>query len=136
MPMSRRAGGRAVISTPSIFTDPASGFSKPATTFSSVVLPEPLGPRMVKSSPRATCNDTPSSAATSPNRLAAPSIRSSADPSTPPDATPRLGLLQHPGVPQFLRLGTVVGVPRVADPELLVEILGRQVGLHLGIDIV
>ena len=73
MPMSRFAGGMAVMSTPSTVTDPASGVSKPATTLSSVVLPEPLGPRMVSSSPEATSSETPSSATTSPKRLTRPS---------------------------------------------------------------
>ena len=58
MPMSRFAGGNAVISTPPTVTRPASGVSKPATTLSSVVFPEPLGPRMVSSSPWATCSET------------------------------------------------------------------------------
>ena len=78
MPMSRRAGGSAVISAPSTRTVPASGVSKPATTLSSVVLPDPLGPRIVRSSPSATSSDTPSSAKTSPKRLVTPSTRSSA----------------------------------------------------------
>ncbi len=86
MPMSRLAGGRAVISSPPTFTDPPSGVSKPATTFSSVVLPEPLGPRIVRSSPCATCSETRSSATTSPKRLPTPSIRRSADPCCSPEA--------------------------------------------------
>src|SRR6185436_9776288 len=72
-------GGGAVMSVPSTSTEPASGVSKPATTLSSVVLPEPLGPRMVSSSPEAMSSDTPSSAATSPNFLTSPSTRRSAD---------------------------------------------------------
>ena len=79
MPISRRAGGSRVMSVPSTLTVPASGFSKPATTFSSVVLPEPLGPRIVSSSPEAMSSDTPSSATTSPKRLTRPSISRSAD---------------------------------------------------------
>ena len=69
MPMSRFAGGIVVMSAPSTLTEPPSGVSKPATTFSSVVLPEPLGPRMVSSSPEAMASETPSSATTSPKRL-------------------------------------------------------------------
>ena len=80
MPMSRLAGGRALMSVPPTFTVPPSGVSKPATTFRSVVLPEPLGPRMVSNSPCATLSETWSSATTSPKRLPTPSIRSSADP--------------------------------------------------------
>src|SRR5262247_1237543 len=134
MPMSRLAGGRAVISSPPTFTDPPSGASKPATTFSNVVLPEPLGPRMVRSSPCATCSETRSSATTSPKRLPTPSIRRSADPTLLTRGHSRF--LQHPGVPQFGGLGAVLGIPLVTDPELFVEILRRQVWLHLGVDVV
>ena len=80
MPMSRLAGGSEVMSAPPTVTRPPSGVSKPATTLSSVVFPEPLGPRMVSSSPCATCSETWSSATTSPKRLATPSMRRSADP--------------------------------------------------------
>src|ERR1044072_3275227 len=132
MPISRRAGGRAVISSPPTFTDPPSGVSKPATTFSNVVLPEPLGPRIVSSSPCATWSETRSSATTSPKRLPTPSIRRSADPLLFTWGCSRF--LQHPGVPQLGRLGAVLGIPLVADPELLVEIRRRQIGLHLGVD--
>src|SRR3954452_5423106 len=79
MPMSRRAGGMAVMSTPSTSTRPASAVSKPATTLSNVVLPEPLGPRMVSNSPEAMSRDTPSSATTSPKRLTRPSTLRSAE---------------------------------------------------------
>src|SRR6266850_1803290 len=129
MPMSRLAGGSSVMSSPSTRTRPPSGRSNPATTLSSVVLPEPLGPRMVKSSPGAMSSDTPSSATTSPKRRVSPSTLSAPD-----FAANASGLLQHPGVPQLLRLVAVLGVPRIVDPELLVEILRRQIGLHLGID--
>ena len=88
MPMSRRAGGSAVISTPSTRTVPASGVSKPATTLSRVVLPDPLGPRIVRSSPSLTASDTPSSANTSPKRLVTPSTLSSAVRAVSRSATP------------------------------------------------
>src|SRR5258708_13628818 len=136
MPMSRLAGGSWVMSSPSTRTRPPSGRSNPATTLSSVVLPEPLGPRMVKSSPGAMSSDTPSSATTSPKRRVSPSTLSSPALAAPILAANASRLLQHPGVPQFLRLVAVLGVPRIVDPELLVEILGRQIGLHLGVDIV
>src|SRR4029450_6137296 len=112
MPISRRAGGKAVISSPPTFTDPPSGVSKPATTFSNVVLPEPLGPRIVRSSPCATCSETPFSATTSPKRLPTPSIRSSPDPlllTTCCSLGGRSRFLQHPGVPQLGSLGAVLG---------------------------
>src|SRR6266446_3990287 len=139
MPISRLAGGTVVMSSPSTRTRPPSGLSKPATTFNSVVLPEPLGPRMVKSSPEAMSSDTPSSATTSPKRRVSPSTRSPPAFAAPILAAPILaanasGLLQHPGVPQLLRLVAVLGVPRIVDPELLVEVLRRQIGLHLGVD--
>src|SRR5262245_45369375 len=134
MPMSRLAGGSAVMSSPSTRTRPASGFSKPATTFRSVVLPEPLGPRMVRSSPGAMSSETPSSARTSPKRRVRPSTVSLPALSSPVWAANASSLLQHPGVPQFLRLVAVLGVPGIVDPELLVEILRRQIGLHLGVD--
>src|SRR4029453_14445376 len=54
MPILRRAGSRSVTSEPSTRMRPASAISKPAITFSSVVLPDPLGPRMVTNSPAET----------------------------------------------------------------------------------
>src|SRR5262249_38838838 len=47
---------------------------KPARSRSSVVLPQPEGPRSVKSSPGAISRDTSRSATTSPNRLPTPSM--------------------------------------------------------------
>src|SRR5580698_785482 len=131
MPMSRFAGGMAVMSTPSTFTVPAAAVSKPATTLSKVVLPEPLGPRIVSNSPEAMSSETPSSATTSPKRLTSPSTRRAAE----RDAN-SLCLLQLPGVPQLQRLVAVLGVPGVVDPELLVDVLRRQERLHLGVDVV
>src|SRR5215471_18394154 len=122
MPMSRLAGGTAVMSRPSTRTRPASGFSKPATTFKSVVLPEPLGPRIVSSSPGAMSRETPSSARTSPKRLLTPARLSSPDRSTTRQAFAS-GFLELPGVPQLQHLGAVLGPPGVVDPELLVDVL-------------
>src|SRR5215472_10391879 len=51
MPMLRRSGGSAVISTPSKRICPASGSTKPAIERSVVVLPQPLGPSSDTSSP-------------------------------------------------------------------------------------
>ena len=73
----RRQGGDLRARRPSPM--PPSGVSKPATTFSSVVLPEPLGPRMVRTRLAPPASETPSSATTSPKRLPTPSIRRSAD---------------------------------------------------------
>src|SRR5688572_1350498 len=47
--------------TPSIVTCPRDGRSVPARIFSSVVLPEPFGPRMPTKPPSGTCSDTPRS---------------------------------------------------------------------------
>ena len=55
MPIRRCSGSTheplPATSRPPIATRPASGRSKPATTRSSVVLPEPLGPSSATSSP-------------------------------------------------------------------------------------
>ena len=106
--MSRCAGGSAVMS---LAVDQhrcrASGVSKPAMTFSSVVLPEPLGPRMVSSSPARDLQRD----AVERHDLA----EALADPLDPQlgRCHSRSRLLQHPGVPQLLRLGAVLGLPLV-----------------------
>jgi hypothetical protein len=48
----RRQGGTADMSWPSISIRPEVGRSKPASMRSSVVLPQPEGPRRAKNSPR------------------------------------------------------------------------------------
>src|SRR4051794_40253546 len=58
-------------------TCPRSGISSPAITRSSVVLPDPDGPRSARSSPARTSSDTPRRAAVSPNSLAIPATRMS-----------------------------------------------------------
>ena len=62
----RAYGGSRVTSTPASSTVPASGRSNPAIRRSSVVLPEPDGPSMVKNSPSATSRSTPATAASCP----------------------------------------------------------------------
>ena len=47
----RWCGGSCVTSVPCNLMEPASGLSKPATIRSSVVLPDPEGPSIVKNSP-------------------------------------------------------------------------------------
>ncbi len=49
---------------------PSSGAEKPAIMRSSVVLPQPDGPRIEKKLPRATSNDSASTAVWSPKRFA------------------------------------------------------------------
>src|SRR5581483_3156418 len=72
MPIWRSSGGtkappRALKTARSSITiSPATGCSSPAMQRSVVVLPQPLGPSKVNSSPFATSKDTPRSARTSP----------------------------------------------------------------------
>ena len=68
MPMSRRFGGTSVTSLPSITTRPEVGRSKPATSRSAVVLPQPDGPSSETNSPVAISRSMPARATTSPNR--------------------------------------------------------------------
>jgi hypothetical protein len=49
---------------PSIRISPASTLSRPERQFSSVVLPQPLGPMIATISPRRTAKSTPRSAST------------------------------------------------------------------------
>jgi hypothetical protein len=67
MPMLRRYGLLRVRLRPSSSIVPLDGFSKPAIINSVVVLPEPLGPRKVTNSPRATSIDTSSTALVLPS---------------------------------------------------------------------
>src|SRR5919197_5527416 len=75
MPSARFSGGTLIRRSAeytvrcSISTLPASGFSKPATMRSVVVLPHPLGPSRVSTSPCRTPNETSSTAVTRPKRL-------------------------------------------------------------------
>ena len=75
MPMSRFSGGtlmRRLVATttrPAISTSPALGFSKPATMRNVVVLPQPLGPSSVTTSPCSTLNETLSTAVILPKIL-------------------------------------------------------------------
>ena len=71
MPILRFSGGSAQPGRPTTaspsFTLPASGISKPATSRSSVVLPQPDGPSSAKNSPSAMSRLTLSTARVSPN---------------------------------------------------------------------
>src|SRR6187200_1757451 len=53
-------------------TSPPLGSSKPPMIRNKVVLPQPLGPKREKNSPRLMSSETLSSAVTSPNRLVTP----------------------------------------------------------------
>ena len=68
-PLTSATRGRSVRTStrpsrdPSTSTAPAVGHSRAPATCSSVVLPEPFGPRTTQRSPRSTCQSTPSSTA-------------------------------------------------------------------------
>ena len=66
MPTSRLCGGNSETSRSPKRTSPLSGRMKPASTMSSVVLPEPEGPSSVMNSPLAISRLTLSSAAKVP----------------------------------------------------------------------
>ena len=59
---SRRRAGSAVTSTPPSLITPAVGCSNPAIMRSTVVFPDPEGPRIANSSPSATVRSAPSTA--------------------------------------------------------------------------
>ena len=58
----RRFGATPRMLVPPMAMSPPSGAMKPAIMRSSVVLPQPEGPRMEKKLPRATLNDSESTA--------------------------------------------------------------------------
>src|SRR6266702_462922 len=121
-------------------------------TFRRVVLPEPLGPRMVTNSPAATPRLTSDSAATWPKRLLAPSTcrrpdcgdedntrsslmrrrpgfgphRSAAATATSTQSRRRSRLGQHPFVPAFPDFRAVGGPPFLVEPGLFLEIVGIE----------
>ena len=69
MPKSRSAGGRRETSRPPISIVPSSCGSRPAIARSSVVLPQPDGPRKQTNSPLVTSSETSLSATNAPKRL-------------------------------------------------------------------
>src|SRR6266550_2782687 len=119
-------------------------------TFRRVVLPEPLGPRMVTNSPAATPRLTSESAATWPKRLLAASTcrrpdcsgeddtrsllmrrragfgphRSAAATTIDAQSHHRSGFGQHPFVPALPDFRAVDGPPFLVEPDLLLEIVG------------
>src|SRR5262245_10553520 len=72
MPMFRLLGGVRDMSMPSTTTEPASGTSNPAAMRSAVVLPQPLGPSSVTSSPAVSSRSRCASAVVEPNRFCTP----------------------------------------------------------------
>ena len=76
IPMRRRSAGTNApgpdIMRPATRTSPPSGRSRPATARSSVVLPQPLGPRRATSDPAGTARSTPRSTRAAPNDLTSP----------------------------------------------------------------
>src|SRR5688572_31025445 len=74
MPTLRRRTGSDRKSSPAKRTSPASGCSSPASTRSSVVLPEPDGPRRARNSLSLACSETFFSAGKRPYALEMPLI--------------------------------------------------------------
>src|SRR5262245_5735606 len=68
-PRLRRCTATRVMSSPARITCPPSGSTSPATVRSSVLLPQPEGPRRETNSPGATSSVTSSTATTDPNVL-------------------------------------------------------------------
>ena len=77
MPMSRLLAGSRVMSLPPTVIWPLSASSRPASSRSVVVLPQPDGPSSATSSPGWTVRSSPSSATTGPYCRRSPSIRTS-----------------------------------------------------------
>src|SRR5262245_27777552 len=83
---------------------PASGCSRPATRRSVVVLPQPLGPRRVNTSPRSTASDARSTAGVAPNSLLTPSRTRTVSRGSDSAATTRRSALLDHGLGDVLRL--------------------------------
>jgi hypothetical protein len=75
MPKSRLLGGRAEMSRPPCSMRPVVWMSRPAMARSSVVLPQPDGPRKQTNSPSAISSEMSSSAVNAPNFLVSPWMR-------------------------------------------------------------
>src|SRR6185295_10065852 len=104
------------MSSPARTISPPSGSTRPATMRSSVVLPQPEGPRSARNSPGAASSDTPSTATTAPKALRSRrTLSAGATPLTAGDAP-----AATPGSTRDL-----------APPALrpLRELLGHQIGV-------
>src|SRR3989475_7827009 len=122
---------------------PASGCSSPATRRKVVVLPQPLGPSSVKSSPRSTSSDAPSRARTAPKTLVTPSRRRTI--TAPRSALPELSRRQSRAFherlelrPRDLRMADTRSETAVRprdhvlapdEPHVLHEALGDELGV-------
>ena len=69
MPVERKWGGTAVTGLPSMRISPELGLSKPAIMLRTVVLPQPLGPSRVRTSPRRMASSSSCTASTAPKLL-------------------------------------------------------------------
>ena len=75
MPKSRLLGGRAEMLRPPCSMRPVVWMSSPAMARSSVVLPQPEGPRKQTNSPSVISSEMSSSAVNAPNFLVSPWMR-------------------------------------------------------------
>src|SRR3989454_4345082 len=135
--------GTEATTRPRSAISPASGCSSPATRRRVVVLPQPLGPSSVKSSPRSTSSEAPSRACTAPKTLVTPSMRRTV--TAPPSALPELSRRQarafHERLelrPRDLRMADARPEAAVRprhhvlapdDPRVLHEALGHELGV-------
>src|SRR3712207_5114419 len=111
MPIRRRSGGTQVPRGPSASTRPPtstlppSGRSKPARSRSSVVLPQPLGPRTAKSSPFSTASVVGRTARIAPKAVSIPRRTIAAPSATGSDALAGGVLGGGASLPALLELG-------------------------------
>src|SRR5437660_2548571 len=127
MPVSRRYGGTPVTSLASMQTLPASGASKPATTFKSVVLQQPLGPSSVMNSPLRIGSETSRTAASSPNVLLTPTM-STAHPASATSTTSSASMRWVPALPN-----RSTAIDRQDSPQSQ-QLIGRHHGDRGGDD--
>src|SRR4030095_15166082 len=131
------------MSSPASTICPASGSTSPATMRSTVLLPQPDGPRRDRNSPGTASSETSATATTAPNDLRSPETRSAgAAPLTAGDTSPaRRGSTSDLAPPplrplrELLRhevgVGEVHALHEVAVGDELREI-GRELPLLVG----
>src|SRR4051794_18170630 len=144
MPTSRLCGASRMTSLVPNRMLPASGRMNPASTISSVVLPDPEGPSSVRNSPLCTSRSTWSSATTLPYDLATPRTAIgteaarviAAPPESSTRAMPRPALLGQHVLIQLRGPGLVLDVPVEVDCNLLRRVVrvGRQALRVGGVD--
>src|SRR5947209_7513911 len=100
-------------------TLPASGASKPATIFKSVVLPQPLGPSSVMNSPLRIGKDTSRTATSSPNVLLTPTMSTAC----PASATSAISSASMPCVPALPDPSTAIDRQDSAQSQ---QLIGRH----------